>query len=1137
MAPLIETAGSLTGRTYVPGDYEHRESFALRVLAEHARSAAMLVGDGVFPSNEARGFVLRRIIRRAVRYAYLLGTEQLVMPTLADVAVTVMGHAYPDVARQRDFIVGVLGKEEERFRQTLRNGLSILEAELAGGNGELSGSTAFALHDTYGFPLELTQEIAGERDVTVDVEGFEVEMGEQRRRAKAARQQHGDDANIDAYREVVEQFGTTTFTGYLEDATESRLLAVLPSAADPDLVELFLDRTPFYAESGGQVGDRGTIRTETGGAEVLDTTFALPNLRRHLARLTDGTITPGQLATAAIDVPRRDATRRNHTATHLLHHALREVLGDHVKQAGSLVAPDRLRFDFSHYEPVTSEQIEEIERIANAATLANTGVRAFETSKAEAEQLGRDRLLRRQVRRHRARPGGRSVGRAVRRHPRPGDRRHRHDQGRQRGLDRLEPAAHRGHHRRGQRGPAAARRAGARRCRPDARRVRRRRPGRRAAQARRGPRPRRRAEGAARQARRRPGQRAGGDRRRRRRRPARRRPRHRGPAGARARRPRRARRRHRRARRCHDGGRREPRGGGDAGHRDPGVEPAHGRRTRRRRRERWQGRRGHGRRARSVGHRRRAAHRLGRGGRRRADAAVGLPDGASAGCAPSDSTSDRSASASPSATARARSPRRSRSSSGVGPAATTTPGSPSWCAPRRPTASSSGMPHRLAGGDGPAARAARAEATALASVVGVPVETYDERFTTVTANRVLAESGVRGRGAASRSSTRWRRRSSSRRGSTPEGAHVTIADELARERAAARRERDVAAARGIDDLDSLESLDMLDWSTDPWDDAEAAGAVERLRWQTRSVKWVAYTVLALLTVIVLVAGIVGWWYIHQINPAGDPSEAVAVHDQRRRHPAVGERPAGGAGLRRGRRRLPLVHEPPRRARARARLLRAAHQRPHGQPARSAAHAARRDLHQGDVPRGLHGAADRGPPGAGHGDDDRRRRAGGDGRPVARAQPAPARRDVASRGCCSRTRTRSRTGSRRPTSSAGWSARWSASVSQEDILTKGQARGRSPYEILIIASLIEREAKTEADRPKIARVIYNRLARGMPLAIDAAVLYGTAAVRWRPGGDPVRRAAPDARPVEHVPERRAAGRRRSPTPGGRRSGPR
>jgi alanyl-tRNA synthetase len=432
LAPLIDRACSLTGRTYRPGDYDDRDSFAVRVLAEHARSSAMLVGDGVFPSNEARGFVLRRIIRRAIRYAYLLGTEQLVMPALADIAIDVMGNAYPEVARQRDFIVGVLTKEEERFRQTLRNGLTILEAELVAGTRGLSGSTAFVLHDTYGFPLELTQEIAGERDIAVDVAGFESEMAQQRERAKAARRTAGDDANLDAYREVVEEFGTTTFTGYSEDTSEARVLAVIPVAeagepvvrgastpSEPDQlevgraakqsgagelgrraeaactpsepkqeVEIFLDRTPFYAESGGQIGDTGTITTDSGTAEVVDTTFALPSLRRHRARITEGSITPGQLATAAIDVPRRERIRRNHTGTHLLHHALRTVLGDHVKQAGSLVAPDRLRFDFSHYAPLTADEIERIEQIVNEETLANTPVRSFETTKSDAEAMG-----------------------------------------------------------------------------------------------------------------------------------------------------------------------------------------------------------------------------------------------------------------------------------------------------------------------------------------------------------------------------------------------------------------------------------------------------------------------------------------------------------------------------------------------------------------------------------------------------------------------------------------------------------------------------------------------------------------------------------------------------------------------------
>jgi alanyl-tRNA synthetase len=388
MMPLIDQACSLTGKTYRIGDYDDRDSFAMRVLAEHARSSTMLVSDGVFPSNEARGYVLRRIIRRAVRYAYLLGTEKLVMPALVDTAITVMGNAYPDVVKNRDFITGVLTREEERFRQTLKNGLGILEDELTGGTTELSGSTAFLLHDTYGFPLELTQEITAERDVAVDTAGFDAEMKAQRERAKAARKGKaaGDDERLDSYREVVEQFGITEFLGYTDNETESRVLAVLPGA--DDTVEIFLDRTPFYAESGGQVGDTGVIRTADGEATVLDTTFALPGLRRHTSRIVNGEVLAGAAATATIDAVRRGAIRRNHTGTHILHYALRKVLGEHVKQAGSLVSDDRLRFDFSHYAALTAEEIHEIERIANDETLTNAPARAFETTKDEAEALG-----------------------------------------------------------------------------------------------------------------------------------------------------------------------------------------------------------------------------------------------------------------------------------------------------------------------------------------------------------------------------------------------------------------------------------------------------------------------------------------------------------------------------------------------------------------------------------------------------------------------------------------------------------------------------------------------------------------------------------------------------------------------------
>ena len=388
--PMIESAQSLTSKKYKIGDYDDRDSFSLRVLAEHARSSMMLVNDGVFPSNENRGYVLRRIIRRAVRHAYLLGTEKLVMPTLAETAISVMSGAYPDLLANKDFIVNVLSREEERFRQTLKTGLTILEGELSAGAKTMSGTTAFTLHDTYGFPIELTQEIAGERSVLVDVAGFSKEMQEQRDRAKSARKGSSvSAATVDSYREVMEQFGTTNFVGYVSNQCEATVLAVLQNIeAGPGIVEVFLDVSPFYAESGGQVGDTGTIRTESGEVQVLDTTFALPGLRRHTCSIVSGDIEVGQSAKASINVVARDATRRNHTATHMLHWALRQVLGEHVKQAGSHVSPDRLRFDFSHYAPVSASEIEEIERLTNEQLIANGPVRAYETSKDEATAAG-----------------------------------------------------------------------------------------------------------------------------------------------------------------------------------------------------------------------------------------------------------------------------------------------------------------------------------------------------------------------------------------------------------------------------------------------------------------------------------------------------------------------------------------------------------------------------------------------------------------------------------------------------------------------------------------------------------------------------------------------------------------------------
>ena len=382
LRPIVGAAEAVTGRHY--GD-DYDTDVVLRILGDHARTMTFLVNDGVFPSNEERGYVLRRIIRRAVRQAYQLGVEGLVTPALVTATVDVMSDGYPELLRNQDFIQSVIAREEEHFRRTLKSGLALLDAELE--KGALSGEVAFRLHDTHGFPIELTRELAAERGASVDLDGFEVAMAAQRERARAdAKGKATGELAVTAYKDLVESFGPTDFTGYGEFESTGRVLAVLPG---PDgEVEIFLDRTPFYAEGGGQVGDTGVIATETGRALVLDTTAALPGLHRHRARLTEGTITAGQAATATIDAARRDSIRRNHTGTHLLHWALREVLGPHVKQQGSLVAPDRLRFDFSHYEAVTPDELARVEDLANACILADEKVHSYETSKAHAEELG-----------------------------------------------------------------------------------------------------------------------------------------------------------------------------------------------------------------------------------------------------------------------------------------------------------------------------------------------------------------------------------------------------------------------------------------------------------------------------------------------------------------------------------------------------------------------------------------------------------------------------------------------------------------------------------------------------------------------------------------------------------------------------
>jgi alanyl-tRNA synthetase len=386
LARLVAAAEKATGRTL--GD-DPKADVSLRVLADHARTITFMVADGQTPSNEDRGYVLRRILRRAVRHAYGLGVEGRVLPAMVEAVVDVMGPAYPELVAARADLVAVIGREEERFHRTLRSGSAILDEELgkAGAGGTLAGAVAFRLHDTYGFPLELTLEVAEERGVGVDRAGFEAAMETQRRLGQQAADsgKAGTPADAEerraAYKALLEAGGPVQFLGYEQVTSTATVRAVIGD-------EIILDRTPFYAEGGGQVGDTGTITSATGTAEVLDTTYALPGLHRHTVRVVEGEITTGQEVTATVDTARREDIRRNHTGTHLLHWALREVLGSHVKQAGSLVAPDRLRFDFSHFEAVTPAQLEQVEALANHQVLANEPVKAYEVSKAEAERLG-----------------------------------------------------------------------------------------------------------------------------------------------------------------------------------------------------------------------------------------------------------------------------------------------------------------------------------------------------------------------------------------------------------------------------------------------------------------------------------------------------------------------------------------------------------------------------------------------------------------------------------------------------------------------------------------------------------------------------------------------------------------------------
>ncbi len=391
LRPVREFAARYTRLDY--GD-DPVADVSLKILADHGRSVTFLIGDGVVPSNEGRGYVLRRLLRRAVRHAWQYGGEGLVFPGLVEATVGAMGAAYPDLVERKDYITDMVTREEERFRRTLESGHQLLVDELEVEASQLSGETIFKLHDTYGFPVDLTKEIATERGVDLDLAGFESAMEDQRSRARKAWKGGDTVAASEVYRTILDTTGATQFLGYDFEAGDGLILAMvsdgelLERAEKDRVVEIFLDRTPFYGESGGQVGDTGVIETDTGKAVVLDTQHALQGLHGHTARITEGYVSNGQSARTAIDSPRREAIRKSHTGTHVLHWAIRDVLGDHAGQAGSLVEPGRLRFDFSHHSQVPAGDLAGMEAEVNRRLIQNALVTTQVTSKDDAEEMG-----------------------------------------------------------------------------------------------------------------------------------------------------------------------------------------------------------------------------------------------------------------------------------------------------------------------------------------------------------------------------------------------------------------------------------------------------------------------------------------------------------------------------------------------------------------------------------------------------------------------------------------------------------------------------------------------------------------------------------------------------------------------------
>ena len=392
MQSLIKLGEDISGKNYVDNDYTGA-SRSLRIIADHARSVDFLISDGVLPGNEGRGYVLRRLLRRAVFHGRLLGIEDAFLGRFIDAVNDVMGEAYPNLIENADLVKGIVNAEEERFSTTLNNGRVYLDEQLAAlSEGDvLPGKAAFMLHDTFGFPIDLTVEIAEGSGHAVDIEGFNAEMAEQKARARAAAKGDAWGSFNDVWTELSDELPATEFVGYDNESIEgARVLAIVvdgqrvPQASNAEKVQVVLDRTPFYAEMGGQMGDRGLIDTDKAQLFV-NATVSKGGLYVHEGTL-NGSLSEGDVVFAGYDLEWRSLLRRNHTATHLLDAALKSVLGDHVNQAGSLVAHDYLRFDFTHFEALSSEQISQIESLVNAQIFAAkpvvTHVMGIEDAKA-----------------------------------------------------------------------------------------------------------------------------------------------------------------------------------------------------------------------------------------------------------------------------------------------------------------------------------------------------------------------------------------------------------------------------------------------------------------------------------------------------------------------------------------------------------------------------------------------------------------------------------------------------------------------------------------------------------------------------------------------------------------------------------